>query len=224
MAKKDAKDRIVDAFIQAVKSSSLSSVRIADLISSLGINRNTFYYHFSSKYDVAMWILRRDLARELQDELPSRLLITAPVRDEGNEMLPYYVRNEIAARTLDGAPFFRAFCKCVLNDAAFYRKLFDIHESEFIEQVARLWRPAFYDDVNFILDKRYMPEETKRFLAAMAVYHMISRIEYVLANPADIDVIMDDEANPFWNILHESLHFAIQKHPINKRTPPPSGF
>lgn len=224
MAKKDAKERIVEAFIEAVRTSSLSGVRIADLISSLGINRNTFYYHFSSKYDVAMWVLRRDLARALQDELPSRLLIDAPVKEGSSETLPYYMRHEIAARTLDGAPFFRAFCKCMLSNAPFYRKLFDVREAEFIEQVERLWEPAFYDDVNFILDKRYMPEETKRFLASMSVHHMIARIEYALQHPADENILLDDEANPFWNLLHESLHFAIQKHPINRRTPHPNAF
>ena len=61
MAKRDTRQLIADAFTDAVRKTSLSRVRIADLIEQLGINRNTYYYHFSSKHETALWVFRCDL-------------------------------------------------------------------------------------------------------------------------------------------------------------------
>lgn len=222
MAKKDTKRRIADAFVAKVKETSLSQVRIADLIAELGVNRNTFYYHFASKYDVAMWVLRVDLARELSDALPASQLISAPFKEGDDELLPYYVHKEIGARTLDSTPFFKALIRCTLGDAAFYRKLFNVREVEFLAQAEQLWAPALCDDIGFILDKRYMPDATRRLLVDSAMHTMLAFVMHVLENPKDAEVLLDDAANPFWNIIHESLHYAIQRHPINRKTPPPA--
>lgn len=220
MVKRDTKLLIADAFVKMVKNSSLSQARIADLIGDLGINRNTFYYHFNSKYDIALWILRVHLAQELRRSLPEKHLVCNPTQDELRESLPYYVHIEVGARTLDGAPFFKALALCVLSDSDFYRKLFAPQEIDFRQQVVRLWRPAFYNDIEFILDKRYMPETTKRLLADTCANTMVAAVGYLLANVQDAESLLDETMNPFWNLLHESLHNAIQVHPINRKNPP----
>ncbi len=218
VAKRDTRQRIADEFVTRVRETSLSQVRIADLISSLGINRNTFYYHFASKYDVAMWVLRTRLASELRDALPASKLVSAPFKEGDRESLPYYVHIEIGARMLDSEPFFRAMGRCVLSDTAFYRKLFNAHEVEFLTQVKHLWTPAFYDDIGFILDRRHMPDATRRMLGTLSAHIMLAYVMHLLENANEGDILLDREANPFGNILQESLHSAIQRHPINRRT------
>ncbi len=220
--KKDTKQEISDEFVAMVKKTSLSQVRIADLIANLGINRNTFYYHFASKYDVAMWILRNDLAHELRDILPASKLISAPFKENSKESLPYYVHVETGARMLDCSPFLKALSQCVLSDITFYRKLFNKREIEFLTQVELLWEPAFYNDISFVLDNRYMPEATQQILAKMSTHCVLTFITNLLENPSKVEILLNDELNPFLNFCLESLHFAIQKHPINKRTPPPT--
>ena len=66
MAKRDTRQLIADAFVGAVRETSLSRVRIADLIDELGINRNTYYYHFSSKLETALWVFRCALDEKLR--------------------------------------------------------------------------------------------------------------------------------------------------------------
>lgn len=219
--KKDTKQEISDEFVAMVKKTSLSQVRIADLIANLEINRNTFYYHFTSKYDVALWKLRSDLARELRNILPESRLISTPLKEDSKEILPYYVHVETGARMLDCSPFLKALSQCVLSDVAFYRKLFNKREIEFLTQVELLWEPMFYNDISFVLDKRYMPETTQRMLAKTSINCVLTFIIYLLENPNKAEILLNDELNPFLNFVLESLHFAIQKHPINKRTPPP---
>lgn len=216
MGRTDTKVLIAEKFIPAVEQASLGKVRVADLISALGINRNTFYYHFANKYDVAMWILRHDLARELRNSLPERRLVCCPLGDEDDEDLPYFVHYEIGAHMLDGSLFFKSLARCVLSKPVFYRKLFNAYEVEFLKAVDRLWQPAFRTDIEFILGKRYIPEATKRFLTHSATQTMIAMTSYLLEHPADASVLLDNASNPFWNIVHETLHRAIQEHPINR--------
>ena len=57
----DTQQLIVDGLCSKVRTIPLSRVRLAELINDLNINRNTFYYYFSSKFEVAYYAFRRDL-------------------------------------------------------------------------------------------------------------------------------------------------------------------
>ena len=93
MAKRDTRAEIAAAFKESVRKTSLSQTRVADLISELGVNRNTFYYHFGSKYDVAMWLFRTSLAAKLRHDFPESQLVSAPFSSTGagKDAIPYYV-------------------------------------------------------------------------------------------------------------------------------------
>ena len=45
---------------------------------------------------------------------------------------------------------------------------------------------------------------------------MISETVYVAGHLADADALLEEKTNPFWNIMQESLHAAIQAHPVNR--------
>ena len=218
MAKRDTRAEIAAAFKESVRKTSLSQTRVADLISELGVNRNTFYYHFGSKYDVAMWIFRMSLAAKLRHDFPESQLVSAPFSapGAGKEALPYYVHKETGARTLDTSGYYKALVATVLEDPDFYRKLFTPHEHEFIQQVVETLIPAFKADLDFILDGRYMPDETKALLADSCAHQAISLVEFFLINRGSTQTLLDEHMNPFWNIIQESLYTAIQEHPINR--------
>lgn len=215
-----ARELIVDSFVREVEESSLSKIRISAFIQKLELNRNTFYYHFSSKYDVALTVFQEDLGGLLADEFPRNKLVMLPYAGtaESREpvLLPFYTHVEIGARNLDSSGFFKAVARCIRNRPAFYRRLFTRAEPEFLDLVKKTYRPAFAGDIDFILGGRYLPETTKDFLACCCADLLISETVYVAGHLADADALLEEKTNPFWNIMQESLHAAIQAHPVNR--------
>ena len=218
MDKLDMKQKIIDAVVETTESSSFKNVQIAKIVKALGVNHNTFYYHFGSKYDVALWVFRHDLARELRGAIPAAELVEAPLTSGSITVsLPYYMHREIGARLLDHGDFYKGLVACVMQRPLFYGKLFNDQEPEFKARIADLYRPAIQDDIRFILDGRYMPRETFEYMVSMHLDDVLRIPFYHLAHPSDSRALLDDDENPFWNLSYELLTGELQKHPINKK-------
>ena len=216
MAKRDTRQLITNAFVDVVRKTSLSRVRIADLIEQLGINRNTYYYHFSSKHETALWVFRCALHEQLSALLPASQLISQPFSKRIPQKLALYSHVEIGARTLDASLFTKGLLQCVAADSTFYRKLFTVMEPEFVGTVERMYYPLLVDDITFILDGRYMPPETLAMLATLGARSLVGTVEFFLQNPSMQKDLLDERVNPFANALQESLFEIIQAHPINR--------
>lgn len=76
MDRDNARDLIVAAFRTRMRTTPFAKLRVSDLIKELGLNRNTFYYHFSGKGDLALFAFREDLDRRLRTIAPERELLT----------------------------------------------------------------------------------------------------------------------------------------------------
>lgn len=212
-----AKQAIVDALIASVEAGSLRSVQVAKLIKELGINRNTFYYHFPSKYDVALYVFRSDLAQILTESFPEYELVSSPLdNDPESESLPFYVHREIGARTLDFGGFFKALVRCVLARPQFYGKLFERRESEFRMLVYELYRPAVTKDLEFVLGGRYLPPSTFEYFCHHYTHLVYETAEYYLKHTQDAEAMLDDAVNPFWNMPYESLVYCLQTHTVRR--------
>ena len=211
------RNQIIDYIITATEASSLDSVHISKLVKELNINRNTFYYHFDSKLDVALYVFRVDLAKTLTERVPQDYLIEAelPLRPRPKS-LPYYMHREIGARLLDNSDFLKALVYCVTARPLFYRKLFTVNEPEMKTRIFELFRPAVEDDVRFVLSGRYMPRETFDFLVSQQLENLYQLPCYHLANPSSSECLLDDAMNPFWNYPYEMLMTELQEHPIKK--------
>lgn len=190
-------------------------MRVADLIEELGINRNTFYYHFSSKYDVALWALQEDLASELEATFQQSELMCLPDGKAKESRIPYYVHVENGAHALDESGFLKALVRCTLRRKDFYRKLFNTQEYEFSRCFLSRYYPAVEQDVKFVLGGRYMPPETIQYLANLGARTMLITVEFNL-NVSKDDRMLDEKINPFWNFFHEALSAAVTNHPINR--------
>lgn len=215
--RRNTKQIIADAFTRGVLTSSLAHVHIADLIQELGINRNTFYYHFASKYDVALWILEQELSQQLEAEFEPDELIYLPATtgESKARRIAYYARVESGAHALDESRFMKAFVRCVSAHKDFYRKLINPQEIEFKQYLFSRYYPALEDDIRFILGGRYMPETTMRMLATIGTRTIILSLEFCLSLN-DGEEMLDDRVYPFWNLYHEALSAAIIEHPINR--------
>ena len=204
--------------MKRVIDSSLDQVRIADLIAELGINRNTFYYHFSSKYDVALWVLQEDLAAELESCFSQDDLLYLSPKDgtAKSQRIPYYVRVESGAHALDASGFTKALVRCTLRSKAFYRKIFNQQETEFARCFIGRYYPAIEEDIRFVLGGRYMPDETVKYLATMGSQTLLMTVQFNLNASEEHADLLDDRINPFWNFFHESLSASVTNHPINR--------
>lgn len=218
MSGQDTKKRIVDAFIERVEEGSLGKVRVAELIGALQINRNTFYYYFPSKYDVAMSVLFEDLDRELRSRLNESELVysTLPGKDQLDTRYAIYAHVETGARTLDASAFTQSLVSCLLARRRFYGKLFTREENDFTLRIRNLYEPLLAADADFMLGGRYMPPQTKRLLVSWCVAGILDCAEFIVREGGS--ELLDSSANPFANVIHESLFAAIQAHPVNRRS------
>lgn len=217
MSTTNVREKIIDYVIKTTEASSLNSVHVSKLVKELGINRNTFYYHFDSKFDVAMCVFRLDLADALSKQIPQNHLLEAPLPLKPKpESLPYYMHREIGARLLDHSDFFKSLVHCVTSRPQFYRKLFSVNEHEIKVRIFELFRPAIENDVRFVLGGRFMPRDTFDFLVSQQLETLYLIPCYHLANPSASRNLLDDTLNPFWNYPYETLMTELQQHPIRK--------
>lgn len=216
MARCDTRNKITEAFVRSVEENSLSSVRVGDLIAPLGINRNTFYYHFTSKHDLALDVLKSDLDRELRDNLPEKNLVYEQASSQASVKRHYalFTHIETGARTLDGSVFLLSFLNVISGRPSFYRKLLDHSEHEFLMSLKNLYMRFYADDVRFTLGGRYMPEDFQRMLARNCVDTLISIVKFY--SDTHSELVASQSANPFLNIINETLYREIQDHPVSR--------
>ena len=60
----DTKDIIAKAFRELLESRTFAKVTIGDICERCGISRRSFYYHFKDKYDMVVWIFRKEFNEE----------------------------------------------------------------------------------------------------------------------------------------------------------------
>lgn len=94
MDRDNARDLIVAAFRTRMRTTPFAKLRVSDLIKELGLNRNTFYYHFSGKGDLALFAFREDLDRRLRTIAPERELLTQGPGDDPFAGLAFYASVE----------------------------------------------------------------------------------------------------------------------------------
>ena len=67
---------IARAFVSLVESQPLEKVNVSKLVDAMGINRKTFYYHFTDKTDLVIWTFRSALADALQERFERAIYMT----------------------------------------------------------------------------------------------------------------------------------------------------
>ena len=71
----NTKQKIIDAFLELLKEKKFSKITISDITRTACINRATFYYHFSDKYDVVEVIQQELLSKEIFREVKEQQAI-----------------------------------------------------------------------------------------------------------------------------------------------------
>lgn len=63
----DVKLKLADAIKQLLSTKPLYKITIKEITDIVGINRQTFYYHFKDIYDLALFMYRHDIYKLLED-------------------------------------------------------------------------------------------------------------------------------------------------------------
>ncbi len=224
MAKRrDVKEDIARAYMERAAHGDRDKIRVLDLVEEVGVNKNTFYYHFASRQSVAYWIIRKDIAQVIEENFDPEYhvfvnLETFPEKKDAFADLPYYVRVPRGARMLDQGAFIKLLVMKLRENQAYYRSCF---QGDNIENTSNyldmLYRPAMLEDVDFIADGRYIPSATKDFLASCMMNINFGIIKDFACKTRLPKGLFDDEDNPFWNYAAESLHEGLRSHPIMNR-------
>ena len=65
----DTKQAIASALIELCEQKDFRKISVQDITKKRGLNRQTFYYHFTDKYDLLRWIYRHDALIYLETDI-----------------------------------------------------------------------------------------------------------------------------------------------------------
>ena len=58
MTKKDTKELLSDSFAEIAKTKAIDKITVREISENAGVTSQTFYNHFSDKYDLVFWRFR----------------------------------------------------------------------------------------------------------------------------------------------------------------------
>lgn len=210
------KNLIADTFIDLCLDSPSEKVSVSDIITTLGKNRKTFYYHFVDRTDLIQWIYRRDISTILQKTVNTELLVYPNNSTDHGSDLPYYTFIKNGVRSLDNSLFFAAFGTCLQNRRKFYKNVFSEHGlCSFETYLFDLYLPVFSHDIDFILSNRYLNQENKTFLAEFYTAAFIAYFKHRLFDKGVANITKG--MGSFTNIIHSSLEHAIRDQQFNRK-------
>ena len=206
----ETKMTIADALMRIVETKSLRKISVADIVSEVGMNRKTFYYHFTDKNNLVAWIFRYDLAQILKQRIEENYLIYSKEGDKTFDDLPYYTLVKKGVRSIDGLPFVDAFITTLESNRKFYAQaLLDSSPTGLPAYLRRIYIPALERDTAFILSNRFLGKEQQRFLAE---YHFEALLGYMTTHLLHNDTTPAlQNFGPFGNIMHTSIADTIAR-------------
>ena len=209
---------ITKAFIADVEQKGLAGVRITELVDELGLNRKTFYYHFDSKYELAMRIFLMDLGKSLRENFGGRNIVFVDVVAGKKQEEPYaaYVRIEEAAHAYDTSGFLKAAAQAVLSRRRFYEKLFSEKEIGFLQVFEEVYRPIVNQDIRRARGGRFLPQQAIDLLVEIGLSTYVTQIRFMCRDDAARSML-DETTNPFWNFYQEALVTGIREHPLARK-------
>ena len=206
---------IMDAFVSLCDEMPLQKVSISDIVERTGMNRKTFYYHFTDKNYLVEWIFRHDLGEALHRHFPEEILVYEKNSDDSLSRFPFYIRKKSGIRSLDHSEFWGVFARVLESRRKFYTQaLLENGPTSLRNYLYELYLPAMRDDIDLILSNRYLPEGNINFLAEFYtcafLYYFIRKSD----QPGVKHLIAD--TGPFANIIHSSIESEINEAQLNR--------
>lgn len=209
MGSTDTKLILAEALADLADEKLLTKISVSDIVSKVGINRKTFYYHFSDKSDLLIWLFRHDMASTLKQCCAEEDLVYTNTGDE-LDAFPYYVFIKEGVRSLDGFPFVRALVSTFEGRRNLYTQaLADNSAAGLPAYLRELYTPALYRDTEYILSNRFLENDQQYFLAQ---YQLEALLAYISLKLSQQEEHIIESFGPFGNIVHASIADAIARH------------
>lgn len=214
-----AKNEIFGAFRGFIQSGDTKAT-VSSIVESTGLNRKTFYNHFSSRDELAAWGFRRDLLDMLTEQCALDELLNPPSDPYGFEGLPCYFRTPSGVLSLDQSRYFTCLKDVFRIHKSYYLSLIRSEfASMFCRYLVELYRGLFYEDIDYFLSGRKMPDEHKRYIADFfaegVVYQTIGSLPDFDNAPNRHDI---ENAFPVNNLVHESMKNLVEIFQVEKST------
>lgn len=223
----EAKLSLAESFAEIAEATPLDRITVNMVVSQLGKHRKTFYYHFSDKGQVIVWLFRYELACKLEETFDARQLIYETSEGQFGEF-PYYARNVADEGRIYNAPFFDAAYSCFERRRAYYRNVFSSLGPGTLEHyLLELYRPALVDDIRYLIDRELSKhsaitreglrtcvdrEYSVAFLADFFTGAFVSRwVQRLNYEPIGRTV---EQVSPFENVIHDSLGWIIHQEVV----------
>ena len=220
----EAKLALAESFVELAEVMPLDSVTINMVVDQVGKHRKTFYYHFSDKNQLIIWLFRYELANELLKEFGSERLVYQSVEGDFPQF-PFYLRNADDGRQIYNAPSFDAMYRCLERRRRYYRCVFSkIGPGTLEHYLLNLYQPVLADDIRFLLegslrehsdiaraaireriDRRYSLDFLAEFFTGAFVSRFIQRLNYASTGRTAEDI------SPFENVIHDSMDLIIHQ-------------
>lgn len=220
----EAKLSLAESFAELAEVTPLDRITVNMVVDQLGKHRKTFYYHFSDKNQLVIWLFRYELACKLEETFePDQLIYEAS--DGQYAAFPYYARNVGEDGRIYNAPFFDATYGCFERRRAYYRNVFSSLGPGTLEHyLIELYRPALTDDIRYLIerelskhsaiareslrtcvDRGYSVAFLADFFTGAFVSRYIQRLNY---SPIGRTV---EQVAPFENVIHDSLGWIVHQ-------------
>ena len=211
MSSIETKLLIAESLVRLTDSQPLEKVSVSDIVTESGKNRKTFYYHFTDKRSLIVWIFRHDLANELRRTVTEADLGFERDAAAGLEDFPYYTFIKEGVRSVDGTKFVSALAAVLEGRRKFYAQALNDSSPEGLAAYLReLYTPALVEDARFILSNRFLNSRNVRFLAEFYVSALVSYFTLKLNSRGNEPLTSD--FGPFLNIVHASIADEISRH------------
>lgn len=210
-----AKIDMYGVFREAVKQGT-GKTSVSAIVEATGLNRNTFYNHFSHRDELVAWGFRFDLLQTLLLSHQIDDLVAPPADPYGFEDLPCYYRVPSGTLSLNQSGFFEEFYSVFYLHKDYYRALLAGPFAEpFCRYLVELMQSLFREDIDYFLSGRKMPVQAKEYIAAFfaegVVHHVADSIYGALAIQEEVPAIV-----PINNLVHESMFHLVEAYQNEK--------
>ena len=150
----EAKLQLATAFAELAGQTPPERITISMIVDRLGKHRKTFYYHFSGKEQLIIWLFRYELGCALSERFEENLLVYEPEGSSCYADFPYYVHNLKESGRIYHAPFFSVLASVLEKRRTYYRAILSTRGPATLDQyLHRLYYPAIKQDIEFLVQR-----------------------------------------------------------------------
>lgn len=209
------KSHIANTFKKLAIKHPVRQIHVREIVEESDINRNTFYYHFSDKRDLIIWIYRTEFAQIMLKEFPDQKLVyDTKIKGEKYANLPFYIDTRSESCNLELGTFWKTLGFYLINQSAYYSHILNSEESDSLsEYLFKIYFVQIQQDIRYAIGNKNFSERGIIFLSA---YFTNACIGYIINStknmvPYLVEIPISDDISGYLNISHDLIKYLVKK-------------